>query len=120
MHTNGPHNTAHQWATQHCTPMGHTTMHTNGPHNTAQKGKDRATRISLQLGFCVSKNQIDIYLQFSIYSDILFWKWGSVDGHIAKNAIPFWNVVIIVKNIHKTQMFFVEAFGNKVQVVKVS
>jgi hypothetical protein len=43
-----------------------------------------------------------------------------VDGHIAKNAIPFWNDVIIVKNIHKTQMFFVEAFGNKVQVVKVS
>ena len=37
LHTNGPHNTAHQWATQHCTPMSHTTLHTNGPHNTAHQ-----------------------------------------------------------------------------------
>jgi hypothetical protein len=94
LHTNGPHNTAHQWATQHCTPMDHTTMHINGPHNTAQKGKDRATRISLQLGVGVSKNQIDIYLQFSIYSDI------------------FNNLHLITKCFNKEHLSFMYIFDN--------
>lgn len=47
-------------------------------------------------------------------------KWGSVDNHFPTNTIPFWNDMIIVKNIHKTGMFFVKHIGNMVQVVKVS